>query len=245
MEPYQEADTATRNSGSNALNALKYAGGAALGTAGLGIAGKFMNKVLPLLSPLVPESFAKKALSKIDPRLGTFINKAESEGSDFSETRDFLQQTADKTLAQADEKKKNIIQKHSPELHDFIKEKIGGGTGLIAAATQANTDPKFRSVIEKIVKENKTSWPELVDMIYGSVGEKDNARVGSLKKFNENKKGFLQRETERFESGYGSKGTPQQQTQTPEAASQSQQGQVGPGQTELMGILQKINQRLR
>lgn len=226
MEPYQEAAEATRRSGEIPLNTLKYAGGAILGTAGLGIAGKVINKILPLLSPLVPESFAKKALGKIDPRLGAFISKAESEGTDFPETRDFLQKKVDDTLAQQSaQENKNIIQKYSPELHDFMKDALGKGTGLITAATQANTNAKFRPIIEKITKENKTSWPELVDLIYGSVGEgeKENERVNALKKFNENKKGRLQQEIARFESGYGSIDTPETQQQQPG------QGQTGTG----------------
>jgi len=185
--------------------------GRALGTAAsIGIGGA-ASRVIPFLSNFIPTDLAMKGISKVNPKLGNFLQRGQSMGLDVKEGIQYIKDSISPNQSLKEEK--NIIQKYSPELHEFIKEKIGGGIGLIAAATQANTDPKFRSVIEKMVKENKTSWPELVDLIYGTP----------------------QKEQQQ----------PNQQITLPEEASRSpQQGQAGPGQQALMGILSKINQKL-
>jgi hypothetical protein len=202
MEPYQEAAEATRRSGTVPLNTIKYGAGIALGTAGSILAKNAISKIGPLLSSFVPWSFSKKALNKVDPRLGTFIKNAEDEGAESGEIKDFLTEKLKQSEeTQPAKNNKNLIEQESPELHQFIMERIKKGHSPIQAGALASLKgSKFTPIIEKLKKAHKIGWGDIVEMIYGK-GER------ALPK--EPKRSVLEEETERFERGYGN----QQQSQ--------------------------------
>ncbi len=218
MQPYQQAADVTRRSGEMPLNALKYAGAAALGTAGSVAARSVISRMVPLLSSFIPQSFAKKALSKIDPRLGKFIDKAEDEGFDFNEVKNFFTSKIEKTEQQKNaQSNRNIIEQYSPELHQFILGEIQEGRSPLEAGALATLNRKgsqnFKSVIDKLTKEHKAPWSAILETVYG--GQQ------------------------------GAQTSPDMQQQMQQQQQQPSQGsQGGPGQQALMDILGKINQRL-
>lgn len=172
MQPYQEADQTTRHSGENTLNTLKYGAGAAIGASGYNGAKSLINKIIPLLNSVVPESFAKKALSKINPRLGAFIEKVESEGFGFDEIKEFIQGKVDKTEENNTsnvKENRNIIEQYSPELNRFVSEKIKSGEDPVRTAAMALFEKgnPYEKTIRKIEKDHKTNWSALVQSIYG------------------------------------------------------------------------------
>lgn len=237
MQPYQKSSKVTRESGERILDAAKYAGATAIGSGVATVASKsanvLLNKIGSFLSPYISEDIAVKGLSKVDPRVGKFVKNAMANGADFEEIRSFI---GDK-ISNGPKNNSNIIEQESPELHQFIKNEIKKGRKPLEAANIAKLDKQrgntFRSSISKLEKSHKTPWAKIVQDLYGQ-GDKalppeEQSRRAALGQFNNRlKKGLVQQETERFEQGYGEQ--PEQN--------------MGQGQQALMGILQKINQRL-
>src|SRR6267154_379286 len=114
MQPYQEAAETTRRAGEGPISALKYAGAAALGAGSSMAARSLISRMIPLLNSHIPQSFAKKALNKLDPRFGKFIEKAEDEGFNFDEIKDFFTEKIEKS--EPKKENNNILQQESPEL---------------------------------------------------------------------------------------------------------------------------------
>ncbi len=185
MQPYQEAGDVTRESGQTALNTIKYGLAAAVGTAGSIASRSIISSITPMLSKFVPESFAKKALNKIDPRFGEFFNKAEKEGFDFDEVKEFLQSKVEKTEEPKNAKEnRSIIEQYDPELHTYIKMKLGQGMNLMEAGKKSLGHSRFKSVIEKMTKDHKTSWDAILKNVFGH-SEKGQGEKQQLNPINE------------------------------------------------------------
>lgn len=172
MEPYQQASQAIRQGEESKVGllqnaALAYTGGKAI-SGGYQALNRLMPAVGAFLSEYIPENLAIKGLNKIDPRLGKFIHGALSEGYTFDDVKNFMGEKIQKT--QEDEKK-NIIQQHSPELHQFVENEIKNGRSPLQAGALAQMEQKgksgFKSIIEKLVKEHKMPWSSIVEMVFG------------------------------------------------------------------------------
>lgn len=224
MQPYREAAEETRRQGERPLNAAKNIVGTAA-TAYLG--GGAINKVLPFLSKYIPEALAIKGLNKIDPRYGKFINTALAAGQTFDAAKDFMGEKIEESQEPA-KQEGNIIEQVSPELHQFISDQIKQGREGYAAGAIAQKDKRFAPVIEKLIKEHKMSWADIIEQIYG--------QGAPLKK-----KGMMQQEADRFSQAY-----PQEQGTgaAPEQAPNLSGQQQGPGMQAISAVLNKINQKL-
>jgi hypothetical protein len=212
MQPYQEATQEIRRQGEAPLKIAKNA--AAVGSAAL--AAGSVGRILPFLSKYVPEDLAIKGLNKIDPRFGSFIQKAMDAGESFSQVKEQIESKMEgaSETEKAAKQDKNIIERESPELHTFIDQEIRNGRKPIEVAAIAQNDKRFASTIQKLMKEHKTPWSQIIESIYGS-GES-----------------ALSGQPQQAQSQQGFPPPPQQG------------GQGGPGQQALMGILAKINQKL-
>lgn len=161
MQPYQQASEQIQRQGEAPFNIAKKAGGFALGAAG----GAAISRILPFLSPYIPENLAIKGLNKIDPRFGKFINKSMSNGQTFDEVKGFIKDKVEEE--EEPEEERNIIQQYSPELHTFIDQEIKKGRTPVQAGALAQIDKKFKPVIDKISKDHKTDWSKILESIYG------------------------------------------------------------------------------
>lgn len=181
MQPYQRASEEIRNQGEIPVNALKNAGKIAA-TAATAYAGgraassgrAILSKAMNFLSPYIPQEIAKKGLDKIDPRFGKFIKKAEENGWDFDEISDFIKQKAqgdegeEQQPQQQPKDDRNVIQKYSPELHEFIDQEVKKGRPALHAAAMAQNNSKFADIIKKLTKDYKTQWSNIVESTYGN-----------------------------------------------------------------------------
>jgi len=128
-----------------------------------------LARAAPFLSKYIPENLAIKGLSKISPKLGSFIQKSMSDGFDFNQVKDFIGEQINESQQQEPAKQKgNIIEQYSPELHQFISQEIAGGRKPIEAAAIAQHDKRFSNVISKLSKDHKTPWSSIIESIYGS-----------------------------------------------------------------------------
>lgn len=166
MQPYQEAAETTKRSG--IVNTIKNIGAGAAGAVGFRATNSVINRILPLLNSYVPETFAKKAIEKIDPRIGEFIEGAEREGATFDETKEFIGQKLQKSEEEPAKESRNIIEQESPELHSFLDQEIRKGRKPVEAGALAQNDKRFSNIIKKLMKAHKTPWSSIVESIFGA-----------------------------------------------------------------------------
>ncbi len=185
-----------------------------IASAGTAIAGKAaLSKILPFLSPYIPEDMSFKGISKVMPAVGKFLKQGMTQGLSLKSGLDFLkneisqsqQQQQQTQQAQPAQQNRNIIEQYSPELHEFIKGELAKGRPHLEAGALAQNNDKFKKIIKKIEGDHKTNFSAILDTIYGG-------------------------------GQYGGAVNPQQQ-------SQQQAKQTGQGQQALMSILQKIQQQ--
>lgn len=174
MQPYQQASETIQRQNELPLDVLKTLGklgATALGTAGAyGGASHLIKQVTPFLSKYIPQDIATKALSKIDPRFGNFINKSLESGASFDEVRDFIKEKAEKNNEKdTPQENRNIIQKYSDELDQFIKNVMkNGNLSAQEAGTFASSNAKFKRIIDKMVSDYKTPFSSIIENSYGS-----------------------------------------------------------------------------
>lgn len=175
MQPYQEATEEISRQGElplkigkNLASAAATAGGAAY------LSGGAINRVLPFLSKYVPENLAIKGLSKVDPRYGSFIQKAMAAGKSFDEVKDFIGsklEEAGQSLSPA-KQEKNIIQQYSPDLFQYLQDLIQKGRSPLEAGALARTvlGQKYKNIISKIEKDHKADWSSIIQTVFGGSG---------------------------------------------------------------------------
>lgn len=174
MQPYQEEAEAIKRQGEMPFRAAKTAAMyAPIAGAAAGAGNQILKRVAPFLSEYLPQNLAIKGLSKIDPRLGKFIQTALDNGQTWNEVKDFIGSKFQESEEPQKEKKKpakenrNIIEQYSPELLNFMKEQISGGRPAIQAAAIAQNDKRFGDVIKKMMKDHKLPWSAIVESVFG------------------------------------------------------------------------------
>ncbi len=182
MQPYQEASKEIRRQSDIPANTLKTAG--VLGASALG-GGAIIGRVLPLLSRLIPADLAIKGLSKVDPRIGKFIDSSLKLGNTFDDIRDFIQNKAQEGSGNAKDNR-NVIQQYSPELHEFLSGEIGKGRSALEAGSLAESNPSFKNIIKKLSEDHKAPFSSILQTVYGDT--QGDGKTQALQKFQEHQK---------------------------------------------------------
>jgi hypothetical protein len=177
MQPYQEASEAINRQGELPKRLLQNGLSAAATAIGGGavLKSNLANKVMTMLNEHIPENLAVKGLNNLDPRFGNLINKAMESGMTWDDTKNFIFGKAQEGLQTEENKKiatdkKNLIEKHSPDLHKFIEQEMKKGRSHLEAGALAKIGAggkNFNDVIEKLKKEHKTSWEQILEAVYG------------------------------------------------------------------------------
>lgn len=131
-----------------------------------------VKKVLPFLSKYIPEDIFVKGLSKVNPKFGTFIQKALSNGKSTDEIKEFIDGkiNAFESESTSAQPSRNIIQQYSPELHEFIEQEIQAGRSPLEAGALASLDRKgkdFKKIIRKIEEDHKSPFSSILETVYG------------------------------------------------------------------------------
>jgi hypothetical protein len=224
MQPYQEASQEIRRQGEAPIRALKTAGSLAAGAGSAYLGGSIAGRVMPFLNQYIPQSLAMKGLSKIDPRFGTFINKALDEGESFDNVKEFIKEKIQPALPNEDENtEENIIKKFSPKLSGLVDKYIRAGHP-IDEVEQIVRSPgnKLSREVEHMEKSLGMTFYDIMRSIYG--GEKRRQQPGK-------------QQTQPMQP------MPQQGQPSGNSGQLGQPAQPqGQGQAALMAILQKLQQ---
>jgi len=144
--------------------------------AGIGLASTAIGaRVAPFLSEYIPTDLAMKGLQKVAPKVADFLRKGQSAGLDIKQGMDFIKSKLSPTEEPAQEAKgaedsRNLIEKHAPELHQFIVDKMKKGESFRRAGALARLEgggKTFSKTIEKLMKDHKASWEDMIEAIYG------------------------------------------------------------------------------
>lgn len=233
MQPYQTATEEIKRQGELPKHLAQQGASAATAIGGTAVFGKGLaEKALALASNYLPESLAIKAFTKLDPRFGKLITTAMENGQTGRQAIDFIAGKAEEGLQQQQSQdKRNLIEKHSPELHQFIEQEIKKGQTPLQAGARALVahGKNFDKVIEKLKKEHKTSWEQILEAVYGGA-----------KPAEQNQPPAAQAPSPAPQSAI-----PQAPAQAQPQTGQEQPQQPGKGAQALMQMLQETNQLLR
>lgn len=158
----------------NLSGALRKGKNVLAGAAGLGAS----MKIAPFLSEYLPLDLAMKGINKVAPQIGNFLKHGQKMGLTLESGLDYLKGQASKRQNLQEEEQdlksknpkeeRNIVQQYSPELHNYLSQKIKSGEDPVRAGAAAFFENKnFEDIIEKIEKDHRTNWSELVQTIYG------------------------------------------------------------------------------
>lgn len=182
LRPDEEANISqtelSENRRRNVTNGIKSAVGIAVVAGSLGLS----SKVLPFLSEYLPADLAIKGISRVSPKLGDFLKKGMSQGLDIKEGLDFIKEKITTSSKENVQDNKNIIEKYAPELHQFIDQEVRKGRSALQAGAIAQTDKKFKPIIDKLTKDYKTPWSNILESVYGSQGKAQVPQEGQQQK---------------------------------------------------------------
>jgi|SRR5665213_507302 len=196
---------------------------ASIGTTALG--GVAASKILPFLSQYIPEELALKGINKVAPAIGRYLDNGMKSGLSLKSGLEFIKsEFARKEEQEAPKDDRNIIQQYSPELFQFIDQQVKSGRSPLEAGAIAQHDKRFSSAIDKLSKDHKTPWSNIVESIFGQVQQNQQ-----------------QQQPEKMQQQPNA-----QQAQNPQMMQQQQQQQQSGGGLEpgVAELLQKANQIL-
>lgn len=196
MDPYEKTAQVMKKQAETPKRVAKGLAGTA-SLAGSAAFAPLLARAAPFLSEFIPTDLAIKGLTKVNPKLGKFVQDAMNSGFDFDEAKNFLGEQIMASQQHA-KQEKNIIEQYSPDLHQFISEQIGQGRNAYQAGAIAQKDKRFVNAIQKLTKDHKISWADIIEQVYG--------QNPTVKK----KPGLVEQERERFNEAYGGQQQPQQ-----------------------------------
>ncbi len=241
LRPDEKASLAdierSRRQDNTLKSGLKTAANIASTVTGVGVAAKtagpLASKIMPFINKYITPDLAVKGISKISPEIGNLLKRGMGQGLDIKDGLDFLSKQMQQNPKEEQKKEpakenRNIIEQESPELHQFILEKIKGGENPIQAGARAFNDKRFTQAINKLKNQYKTNWSNIIETVFGK-GEKALSQSQNT----------LAQEAMQ---PAGSQPTRPPSAESQAASQQSIQQQPGQGQQALMAILQKIQQ---
>jgi hypothetical protein len=104
LQPYQEAGQEINRQQAEPGRLLKGSANIALGVAS---GGAILNKIIPFLSKYIPFGLALKGISKVEPRLGKFIQGSINQGHAAEEVMDFVREK----ITPSEEKRRDTLKK--------------------------------------------------------------------------------------------------------------------------------------
>lgn len=135
------------------------------------VAGPLASRILPFLSEHIPTALALKGINKVSPQVGGILEKGMQQGLDIKEGLSFLKGQLDnlKNEGRTPEGERNIIQKYSDNLHEYIQGMINQGNSPLDAAGKAKKflTGKLAETIKTIEKDYKTDFGNIVESIFG------------------------------------------------------------------------------
>jgi protein-tyrosine-phosphatase len=172
MQPYQTASEEINRQAQAPLKTLKKVGSLIGGAA---IAGR----ILPFLSKHIPGELMRKGLSKIEPRLGKFVEGAINNGYDIEEVRNFMSEKF--SPKEQEEPQENPIAKQAkdfetnyPDIIQALMSHINNGQSPEAAAAILKQSTPFSQKIKKIEKETGKNF---VDFILEMMGGNQSSQM--------------------------------------------------------------------
>lgn len=166
IPPYQAATEEVRKQSQTPTNLLKTAG--AIGTSLVG-GSAIASRILPLINKFVPADLMRKGLSKVDPRVGGFVETAINNGFSLDDVRNFM--TEKFSQGSKEQKQANPLQDFEtsyPDIAQALSGYINQGQSPDAAAGILKTSTAFGKKIGKLEKETGKNFVDYVLELFGN-----------------------------------------------------------------------------
>lgn len=173
IPPYQAATEEIRRQAQAPKKLLNTAVG--VGTSLIG--GTALAKVLPLLNQFVPGELMRKGISKVNPRLGGFINTAINNGYSLDDIRGFLQDKFSQADPQNQQNQQSTPQSvnplqefetNYPDLAQALQGYINQGQSPDAAAGILKTSSSFGKKVSQLEKNVGKNFIDYVLELFGN-----------------------------------------------------------------------------
>lgn len=175
LRPDEKATESEIRKSQGRTNAIRTGLETASSIAVAGLASTAASKIAPFLNQYIPEDLAFKGINKVMPAIGKFLKDGMGQGLSLKSGLDYLKSEFSKEEEKNTQENRNIIQKYSPELHQFISENIQQGRSPLEAGALASLERKgqknFKNIIKKIEEDYKSPWSAILETVYGNKGQ--------------------------------------------------------------------------
>ena len=202
-----------------------------VGTALVG--GALAGRIAPFLSEFIPSDLAMKGINKVSPKLGSFLQKGMAQGLSIQSGLDFIKEgmgMGEKKQEKAPDQR-NIIEQYSPGLFTFLSSMLGKGVPLLKAAQEAAKVSQYKEAINKMEKDHKVGFNEILSSIFGGGQEAEKQPAQGM-----NQTGALSPQPN------PPTGSNSIKSMKEEGGGQPQQGKPEPGQERVLAALQRLQQ---
>lgn len=145
---------------------LKAAASALTGAGAIGLS----SKIAPFLSQYISPEIAVKGISKVSPKIGEFLQKGMAMGLPVQEGLDFVKENLGGVKQDIKKgsgpKNINVLGQFSPELQQFVEEKIQSGKSPDHAAALAMNQAELSDIVRGVEAKTKKRFTEFVREIY-------------------------------------------------------------------------------
>jgi hypothetical protein len=161
MRPDERAYEATKKREEELDRKVNQGKNLAIGIGSSLLAGGVASKVMPFINQYIPTDLALKGINKVAPKLGSFLKRGQEMGLDVEDGLKFIKDR----MGKPEEEEKNIIEKYSPKIDRFIRERIAEGKDLgetLNAARKLDED-----AVKRLQKDYKSDWYKIGESVYG------------------------------------------------------------------------------
>lgn len=132
----------------------------------LGTGLALSSKIMPFLSEFIDPSLALKGISKISPNLGNFLKNGIKSGLSLESGIDYIKKNISNEESSVKDSR-NIVQKYSDQLHQFLDSEIKKGRNPTQAGALAQLNDRFKGVIRKMEEDYQTPFSSILEQSYG------------------------------------------------------------------------------
>lgn len=169
MQPYQAATEETRR---QAQVPKKLLGHAATAAASIAVGGPLVSRILPLINKFVPGELMRKGLSKVEPRIGKFVDTAINNGFSLDDVRSFMEEkfSPKQEQQEPEQQQSNPLQDFEttyPDIAQGLANTMQQGQSPQAAAGILKTSSAFGKQIKKLEKEIGKNFVDYIVELFG------------------------------------------------------------------------------
>lgn len=152
---------------------VKKGAGLAVGAA----SGLAASRVLPFLNDFIPVDLAIKGISKVNPKIGSFLKKGQEQGLNLKDGLDFLKQQFSPSEEVKQSNPLQDFETNYPDIASALSRTIQNGQSPDAAAAILKNSSSFSRDVKKLEKEVGKNFIDYVLELFGNQSQQPQQQV--------------------------------------------------------------------